>query len=266
MTYRSLSCNLCAPGTEGDNSRTVNFAAQNADVISFQKAQDRYTQSLIKELPEFDSYIPLGLPSWNPIAWRRDVFEIFNNPGWYKILDNKPDRSMTYAPLIEKLTRLKVLEICIHMIAKASALHPPEREEEWYTSVDKVAANLLALEDRFPQVPMVIKGDWHRGPFREFPDIIERVVNTPPNLGGSRYDRFYLLGPVQGTDPFKIPIPSDHDAVAIRATLIPPPKASGPNKVQIWRAMVEEANRLPFPSLLERADAFAMRTSVIESL
>lgn len=281
MTYKSVTCNVKAPGTTANNKKTIQLAASYADVVKYQEGQEPTSQTVIAALPGFEAFLPPGLPSANPIAWRDGTMDQFDECGWAKIMTNKPgvkdgpDRCMTWAPLLEKATRKKVLEVDVHMIHQAFTSHP-ERAAEWFDSAKKVAVELSVLQDKYPGVPIVVSGDWNRGPAYDFPGVVEKVVDTPSSFGGARYDRFYLLGSVQGTDAEAITTPSDHKAVRVMITLLnkaeplpgkpKPPAVHVPNKVENWRAAVTAAQKLPFPSEKDRPEAYAMKVAVDEIL
>lgn len=225
MTYKSVSCNVYAPGTAANNKRTIQMALAAGDVISFQEAQEATTRAVISQAPGFDAYLPTGLPSANPIAWRSKTHRLFDEPGWAKIMDNLPnvadgpDRSMTWAPLEEILTARYVLEVCLHMTAKAYTTHP-ERQPSWLTAAQNVGRTLHTLEEKYPDVPIVIKADWNRRTPFDIPSVIEQELESPPTFGNSRYDRFFLVGKVQGSDGVDIDTPSDHDALRVDITLL----------------------------------------------
>lgn len=314
MTYRSVSCNVANPQTAANNKTTIMKATSVADVVSFQEADEPSSRLVLQSVPGFDVYLPTGLAAYNPIIWRRSVMRQFDDPGWAAIMKNipgvadGPDRCMTWVPLEEILTERRVLEVCAHMIAKAWTSHK-ERQPQWLDSIKKLADVCNILIDKYPNIPLVIKGDWNRGGAWEIPALLEQEIQTPATFAGARYDRFFLVGGAQGSDPIDIDVPSDHDVLKVDITLLPQPKpktvleiaeevlagtwGNGPerkaalekagynyvavqkavvdlldtsNQIKAFRAKVDEAMAMPFPTLTQDPKAVAMKTAIAAAL
>lgn len=270
MTYRCVTTNVKAPGTAKQNRETIAIASAQADVLKMQEVNEATSRTQIDRMPNFEHYHPTGLPSANAILWRKGVMRPFGKPGWKKIYANMPnnfdgpDRTMLWQPLIEVSTGLPVLEICLHMVAKAWTT-APDRQPGWLESAKIIGQTCTELLELYPGVPQVISADWNRRQAFDIPNLLESEVASLPTFGNVRYDRHFLVGAIQGTDPQVIPTKSDHDSLKIRVTLIPPP-VKKTNRVEEWRQAVELTKTLPFPSRKERPEANDMRDATYKPL
>lgn len=268
MTFYVVSSNINRYQKVAGRENTVKVAASKGHVVGFQEA-DAVALRAIRALPGWSEHIPTGLGSANPIIWRTDLFTLFDKPGSRRIYINKPkvkdgpDRSCTWAPLEHKNDGRAVV-LNAHMIHQAWTSHP-ERQPGWLSSIAVLGQTAQTLYERY-DCPVIIMGDFNRAGAINIPGLIESEMPSRATFGRLRYDRIFTVGKVRATNGTPFNTPSDHHSLRATIALQGKPVVNKPNKVQEYRAAVERANRMPFPTAAQRPEAVEMRAKIGDAL
>lgn len=268
MTFYAVTANLNRYQKPAGRERSVKVAASKGHVVAFQEAEDVAIRAM-RSLSGWDRYIPGGLPSANPIMWRDSMFDLFDKPGWRRIYRNKPgvkdgpDRSCTWVPL-QHVRDGRFVLLDAHMIHQAWTSHP-ERQPGWMSSIAVLGNTALMLHQRH-DCPVLITGDFNRAGAINIPAILESEVASKATFGRLRYDRWFIVGAARGTRATPFDTPSDHHALRVTIDLKGKPVVTKPNAVQQYRAAVEKANQMPFPTAKQRPAAVRMKGEVVKAL
>lgn len=216
--FTVVTCNAKKELRGAAVKRTVHLAAEHADVILWQEIETAEHRLALRLLGDFDTFWPGGKRSPAravPISFRRDRFDLIHgnslriNTG---IRWNYPNRYLNHAVLRDQQTNLLTGFADMHAIQQAFTTRKRYRPA-W----DRGARR---AEDKLEQIlhnrgAVIFGGDMNRN--RWAPEGTHGIWTPHGTFGGAHYDTLAYAGKAAPVgEPWRIPTPSDHDAMACK--------------------------------------------------